>query len=191
MNESRIELTERLRREGRWSEASQFKDQVLRGLREQGVKRNEAGDEAWRQMEEQYPPRDTEGMPASDSQSESAHCGRVSGLSDIPSSWPTLPANASLAAEIQWVQALRLDVVEELPGGGTRVRLDRADTPAPSKGAIGWLETSIRSYAKFVDVAAKVTATVQDEQEAGRREKLAIDEVRGLLAEMVEDSPDT
>ena len=31
MNESKIELTERLRREGRWSEASLFKDESLEG----------------------------------------------------------------------------------------------------------------------------------------------------------------
>ena len=30
MNESKIELTERLRREGRWPEASKFKDEALR-----------------------------------------------------------------------------------------------------------------------------------------------------------------
>jgi hypothetical protein len=49
------------------------------------------------------------------------------------------------------------------------------------------LETSIRAYAKFVDVAAKATATQQDEQELVRRERRSIEEVRALLAEMVED----
>jgi hypothetical protein len=46
------------------------------------------------------------------------------------------------------------------------------------------LETSIRAYAKFVDVAAKASASVEDEREMVRRERLAIDEIRGLLAEM-------
>jgi hypothetical protein len=50
------------------------------------------------------------------------------------------------------------------------------------------LETSIRAYAKYVDVAAKVTATQQDEQELVRRERMAIDEIRSLLAEMVGDA---
>ena len=33
MNESKIELTERLRREGRWAEASKFKDEALADFR--------------------------------------------------------------------------------------------------------------------------------------------------------------
>jgi hypothetical protein len=48
------------------------------------------------------------------------------------------------------------------------------------------LETSIRAYTKFVDVAAKATASLEDEREHVRRERLAIDDIRKLLAEMVE-----
>jgi hypothetical protein len=108
------------------------------------------------------------------------------GLGDLPSAWPPLPANASLAAEVAWVQANRLLVVEELASGGTRVRLDRARAPAPSMAALAWLETSIRSYAKWVEVAAKASGAGQDDQDEARRERLAIDEVRALLAEMLE-----
>jgi hypothetical protein len=64
--------------------------------------------------------------------------------------------------------------------------LERAHEPAPSRAAIGWLETSIRSYAKYVEVAAKATATAQDEQEQVRRERMQIEEIRALLAEMRE-----
>ncbi len=109
---------------------------------------------------------------------------RISGLGDIPPTWPPLPANAALPAELGWVQANRLYVVEELASGGTRVHLDRAHEAAPSRSAIGWLETSIRSYAKFVEVAAKVTGAGDDEGEHMKRERMAIDEIRGLLAEM-------
>jgi hypothetical protein len=49
------------------------------------------------------------------------------------------------------------------------------------------IETSIRAYAKFVDVAAKVTVTQQDEQDMVRQERRAIDEIRGLLAESTAD----
>jgi hypothetical protein len=52
---------------------------------------------------------------------------------------------------------------------------------------LGWLETSIRAYSKFVDVAAKASAHVEDERDMVRRERLAIDEIRGLLAEMLPD----
>ena len=87
------------------------------------------------------------------------------------------------------MQANRLYVVEELSSGGTRVHLDRAHEPAPSRSAIGWLETSIRSYAKFVEVAAKVSGPGDDEGEQVKRERMQIDEIRALLAEMAGNPP--
>ena len=107
----------------------------------------------------------------------------VSGLSQLPDGWPSLPANASLVAEIAWVQASRLDCVEETPSGGTLVDLSRARSPAPSRAAIGWLETSIRAYSKYCDIAAKATAQQEHDAEAMRRERLALGEVLGLLGE--------
>jgi hypothetical protein len=53
--------------------------------------------------------------------------------------------------------------------------------------ALGWLETSVRSYAKYVDVVAKSLAVVQDEQEMVRRERMSIEEMREILAEMHQD----
>ena len=178
MNESKIGLTERLRAEGRWDEASRFKDETLRTLRSQGMTKAEAGEVAWEALAEKYPPQ---------AQAEVAAVNvRVQGLGDIPASWPELADNASLQGELAWVQSNRLRVVEEKPSGATRIHLDRARSPAPSWAALGWLETSIRSYAKYIDIVAKSLATQQDEQELVRREKMAIEEVRGLLAEMLE-----
>jgi len=57
----------------------------------------------------------------------------------------------------------------------------------PSWAALGWLETSIRVYSKYIDVVAKALKDEENEQEIVKREKMAIDEVRGLLAEMLED----
>jgi hypothetical protein len=173
MNESRIGLTERLRTEGRWAEASQFKDQVLRGLRGEGMKKAEAGEAAWEAMAEQFPP-----LALAEAAAVSV---RVQRLGDIPESWGELPSNTSLQAELSWCQANRLRVVEERPSGATRVHLDRARSPAPSWAALGWLETSIRSYAKYVDVVAK---SLKDKQEMVRRERMQIDEMRDILKEM-------
>ena len=107
------------------------------------------------------------------------------GLGDIPADWPKLPPNASLQTEVSWVQASRVDVVEYLPGGGVRVHLDRADQPAPSKAALSWLETAVLFPSKFADVAVKVTQHSEDEREVIRRERLLIEEVRGILTEML------
>lgn len=106
----------------------------------------------------------------------------VSGLGDIPSAWGELPANAQLQVEIAWVSANRLRV-----RSGSGVELARALSPAPSYSALSWLETSILFPSKFADISVKATANQDEEKEHVRREKMAIEEIRGLLAEMLEE----
>lgn len=184
MNESKIELTERLRREGRWAEASKFKDTVLADYRQKGFKRDDASKAAWEAMEQAFPPK-VSGEATVNTIGEDATDTQVQGLSDIPADWPQLPGNASLQAEIGWCQANRLRVVEERASGVVIVHLDRARTPAPSWAALGWLETSIRVYSKYIDVVAKALKNEENEQDMVKRERMAIDEIRSLLAEML------
>ena len=80
----------------------------------------------------------------------------------------------------------RLRIVEERTGGPTVVDLGHSLSSAPSWAALGWLETSIRSYAKFVDVAARATGGADDEAAVMRRERMAIDEISELIDEMKE-----
>jgi hypothetical protein len=54
--ESKIELHDRLRRQGQWNEAAVWKDAKIKELRAQGMKRPEAKEEAWRLTAEKYPP---------------------------------------------------------------------------------------------------------------------------------------
>lgn len=117
-----------------------------------------------------------------------AHEGEsvVSGLGDVPPTWPDLPANAPLRDEVQWVLANRIRCVRE-QRGSTVVDLSKALTPAPSYASLGWLETSIRAFAKFVDVSAKITSASQDDADKAKRERLAIDEIRALLTEMLDN----
>lgn len=194
----KIALKKRLEREGRWSAVEPTRDAMMRECRSKGMSKEDAQAWTYGELDRLYPPL----PPVECSQGDStalADCGQsdddvsparpregqLQGLGDIPADWPELPANASLAAEIAWVQANRLLMVEEQTSGATRVRLDKARAPAPSWAALGWLETSIRSYAKYVEVAAKATATAQDEQDQVRRERMALEEIRGLLAEML------
>jgi hypothetical protein len=109
--------------------------------------------------------------------------GIVQGLSAIPPDWPAMSDNSSLQQELGWVQSQRLSIVEER-GNTTIVHLERASSPAPSKAALGWLETSIRSYAKYVDIVSRALSTQVDEQESARRERLRLDEIKALLDEM-------
>ena len=109
--------------------------------------------------------------------------GLVQGLSAIPRKWPQLSDNSSLQNELGWVQSQRLSIVEER-GNTTVVHLERASSPAPSKAALGWLETSIRSYAKYIDIVGRALSTQVDEQEHVRRERMRLDEITALLDEM-------
>jgi hypothetical protein len=56
MKESKIELNDRLRREGRWNEAAVWKDAKIKELRATSMKRADAKEEAWRLMAERFPP---------------------------------------------------------------------------------------------------------------------------------------
>jgi hypothetical protein len=202
----RSRVTARLLSDGQWTAAEPIRDQLMREARQAGLSKDDAKRQAYSALDERFPPRDKSNRGENESRGEAggvdypvtrnnvagvqspAHAteAAVTGLSDVPAEWPTLPPNATLAAEISWVQANRLSVVRDL-GDRAIVDLSKAMSPAPSWAALGWLETSIRAYSKFVDVAAKASAHVEDERDMVRRERMAIDEIRGLLAEMLPD----
>lgn len=56
MTESKIELTHRLQREGRWNEASAVRDRVRKERRQAGDTRDAANEAAWEAMAQQFPP---------------------------------------------------------------------------------------------------------------------------------------
>lgn len=181
-----LSVTKRLQRDGRWAEVEPIRNRLIKECRQQGMSKPDAQAWTYSELDRLYPPPETEWTAGSDYQLGSAEGGNVTGLSDIPASWGELPANASLQAEVSWVQANRLWVVENKPNGATVVHLHLARMPAPSWSALGWLETSIRAYSKFVDVAAKATSVQDSEQAEIRREIQSIAEVRRILAEMLE-----
>ena len=79
----RAALSRQWRREGRYEEIAEFRQQVKeatkKAWRSAGRQwdRDELNEVAWREAERAFPPEDTERTPAADSQSESAHRGRV------------------------------------------------------------------------------------------------------------------
>ena len=191
-------------REGRRAEVDAFREIVRLECQARGMSRLEALHHSWAAAMAAFPPKgempgivaipvkpQTEPAPSAKADpAETAGTADAApvGLYTIPADWPLLPANASLAADIAWVQSNRLAMVEERPGGKpTRVHLNRAHEPAPSRAALGWLETSVRSYGKYVDVAARAASAQVDAQEQVQHERLALDAVRALLNEMIED----
>lgn len=209
-----LTVTQRLQREGRWfGQIELERNDMMRLAKDKFETKEERQRWVYSELDRMYPPLDPRGdnvalpnltEPARTVVSETGEAtmspsggsaeatmsrddGQIQGLGDIPDDWPDLPPNASLSAEVGWVQANRLWVVEERPGRATLVRLGRAASPAPSWAALGWLETSIRAYAKFVDVAAKAASVDDGEVSWVKREKMALEEVEALLHEMLPD----
>ena len=185
----KVTVKRRLEQEGRWFGQIEFeRDEMMRIARkESGMSKPEAQLFVYGELDRMYPPPKADIVRPTDEQVNAElppDDGQIQGLGAIPEDWPELPANSSLASEVAWVQANRLRIVEQNPGRATIVRLARALSPAPSWSALGWLETSIRSYAKFVDVAAKATANADDEAAVWRHERRAIEEVQAPLEEM-------
>lgn len=185
--ENRMHAKHRWIRENRLQEVEAYMDQARSGFRDAGLPRHRANDLAWQAAMSRFPPPGV--IPSEVAPADSQELAPVSegdtvkGMGEIPSGWPSLAENASLQSELGWVQSQRLRIVEER-GNSTVVHLERASTPAPSMSALGWLETSIRSYAKYVDVVAKTLAVVVDEQDSVRRERLRLDEIQALLEDM-------
>ena len=61
----RLAVMERLRLEGRWEQAQQFKFAKIKEYRSQGMKRSEAGERAWADTEAEFPP-----LPPADEQED-------------------------------------------------------------------------------------------------------------------------
>jgi hypothetical protein len=59
MPESKIGATDRLRKEGRWAEASLWRDEKRKQLRAEGLSKAEANEASWQAMIEQFPPLET------------------------------------------------------------------------------------------------------------------------------------
>lgn len=172
-----LSVTKRLQRDGRWAEVEPVRNRMIKECRKQGMSKPDAQAWTYSELDRLYPPEVTDS--AEPAVADHADQG-VPGLGELPSSWPTLAANASLQAEISWVSANRLVVRD-----GSGVNLARALSPAPSYSALSWLETSILFPSKFADISVKATQGQEDEKEAIRREKRAIEDIRELLAEML------
>ena len=198
--ESRSQATNRWRREGIDETVAAFRDRVREEYRAAHPDRpkREAHDHAWTRAIAEFPPPGVDAaiVPDPDPQPEApaipptdpepAESEGLVGLAEIPAGWPDLPPNAALQDEVSWVQSNRLRVRQ-----GDTVDLSRALSPAPSHAALAWLETSILYGSKWADITAKATQHQEDGREASRRESVAIEEVQGLLAEMIEVQQDT
>ncbi len=156
---------------------------LIKQYRADGLTRKGATERAWDIVMAAYPPPGVQPAAPPAPTEAPAPTDGVTGLASIPADWPALPPNAQLRAEVEWVSANRLVVAE-----GHTVDLSRALSPPPSHAALSWLETSILYPAKFADIALRAAGQDSaEERELVKRERLALDEVRELLAEMLSE----
>lgn len=191
---SRVSL--RLSREGRWTpEVQGLRTQLIKDAMKAGLSNASAKLWAYAELDRMYPPEpkpdpkcqnDTlnESQAGQEVTTPKSEQGTIKGLGAFPADWPELPGTASLKAELSWCQANRLLVISTEPSGASRVDLSKAQGPAPSMATLSWLETCIRSHAKYLDAVTKALTSASDEQASVRRERMAIDEIDALLAEM-------
>lgn len=178
-------LQKRLELEGRWSEGQEFLNAVQRDLR-RGKKHRYADVEAyaWWELERNFPPYES----ISDSDPEATEPAkrdlRQTGRLDlvVPFEWGELPASADLEKEVLWVHQNRLTVVRRNAKGVVRFVLRAAHTPAPSHGALSWLEFAVSNPTKFMsDVLPRALKGTEDESAEAERERKAIDEIGRVL----------
>ncbi len=174
MTESKIDLTDRLKREGRWEEASLFKDEKIKELRTTGLKRPEAQDKAWEAMEMQFPPIE---IPQEDELDWEFTPEEIAHLS--PGSLENFPEDVS------WVYS--------------HLELRDADIgSAPSAGAVGllgWARANRADFfSKILPRAIQLQEKQSDQDAMAEQEHLRIDrlfrQVQGgdLLEDIMKES---
>jgi hypothetical protein len=181
VNESKIELTERLRREGRWSEASLFKDAELRKLRSDGMVKTDASDEAWRRMAAKYPLLEARSMPTTTAPPALPSLGTESNnLDDTLFDFDGDSLPPDVIRDVNWVYA-------NIANRQTKPE----DAPGP--GAWGLLQWARKYQVKFYEtlLPKAMAAKRPEDDENIRQEKKSIDQIRAILKKMAEDEPTT
>jgi len=160
--ESRSAATNRLHREGRWEEASIYRDNVRRELRAQKVPRTEANDRAWTAMIENFPPLAVPAQASvadADPSIEEETIDFAALLERTKGNRPDLDRDALWAYE-------QLDVITATPDA------------APSLGAWGLLKWARGNRNRFFEqVLPKVAASKKKRDEERKRSFVDEDDV--------------
>jgi hypothetical protein len=128
--EGKAAATNRLTQEGRWSEASAFKDSRISEHRKAGMKRPDAQELAWQEMLDKYPPI------ANTSADDSALDDGGIDVADLPES-----QGVSLVDDIMWCYSVLEIKCPNL-------------SDAPSRGAVGLLKWARKDRDSFFKLLA-------------------------------------
>ena len=180
--ESRIELTDRLRREGREEAAATFRREVIDELREVGVSTAERRRIAWAEMAKRFPPLEPEKKPEEEVEPEDEE-GPEDGAptSDasfglLPADWPPLPDSAPWREELEWAYQNGFFVIVEKRGGVVSYRW-----------AALLMKLLAESRKNFMDLLGKAKAgSGEEETEGVKREKYRAEQIEEMLLKLRE-----
>lgn len=166
MMESKIVATRRLQTEGRWIEASAFKDETIKQLRSGGMKKAAAGETAWKRMIEKFPPLNkTEGdLPSSQ---KGAADLQIEKLMQVASH--QVPTN--FTADVQWVYQ-HLDCH------------DLSTSNVPSSSALSTLKWARSNRTRFFEnLLPKIAPHFESQvdQKATQLEMKSIEQIKQVL----------
>jgi len=167
--ESKITITARLQREGRWPEASAYKDSQIAECRGEGMTRAQANTEGWRRMREKYPPLPPPEELHTDNDEASAE--------DVADAFPLFDGkSADLKTDVLWCYS-----------NFANRTVRPAD--APSAGAWAMLEWARSSRNKFFEIVVKILQLPSQDDEdraAITHDRKNVEQIRRVLAGFVD-----
>lgn len=143
--ESKAELTNRIRREGRWDAASEFMGKVRTEAKKDGMKQAEAREAAWLAVADEYPPLPESELPAAKNDPEPLSMIDPQTLTSLPDS-----TAETFEEDTFWVY--------------NNLESPEVDySSAPSKGCVALFRWAKRQPDKFVDrVVGVVTKAMKE-----------------------------
>ena len=160
MTESKIVATDRLRKEGRWEEASLWRDNQRKQFRAEGKSKSDANDDSWQAMIEAFSPLPVEELPAAESY-EAVELLDIDSYEDRP----------DMSRDILWVYE-------------NMVRKGVTPKDAPSRGAWALLQWSRENRNRFFEqVLPKAKATEKEAKEEENRleDEAQIQDMRKMI----------
>ncbi len=199
MQEHELKEYQRLRAEGQWAAASEFREAELKRLRAAGLSRQEAREEAWEAMLDKYPPMDGQ-TPARQSAVAMDRWSEADSA-DSESEVGEDNQDAEFAEELKQLALLTsaqpTDLDRDIDFAYRNMALPSV-TPlmAPSLGAWQWYLYARREPIKFLEISAKRedakakqagTITNQRMEDDKRKQFAIIDRIEKQLTLDVKD----
>jgi len=209
MQEHELKEYQRLRAEGRWNAASEFREVERKRLRAAGLNRQEAREEAWEAMLDLYPPMDGQ-TPARQSAVAMDRWSEAD-AEDSESQLADHTRDAEIAEELKQLALLKNGQPTDLDRDidfAYRIMALPSVTPlmAPSGAAWKWYLYARKDPVKFLEICAKRedakakqagTITNQQMEDDKRKQFAIIDriekeltlDVRGMVKDLMDKFP--